>query len=69
MEIKNTEIEDVKIIKPKVFEDQRGFFLNYIKFNSYTLKTFNINTFKEKTSLFTNFPPWPPALPDGSFPP
>ena len=35
MIIQNTNIEDVKIIKPNIYDDERGYFLNLtIKINS-----------------------------------
>ena len=38
MKIENTNIEEVKVIIPKVFEDFRGYF-----FESYSLKNFKDN--------------------------
>ena len=45
MNITETKIPDVKIIEPKVFEDERGFFM----------ESFNQKIWKEKTGLKTNF--------------
>ena len=41
MKIYNTEIKDIKIIKPNVFEDERGFFME--SFRSDFLQSNNIN--------------------------
>ena len=45
MEVIQTEIPDVLIIEPKVFGDERGFFM----------ESFNAETFKAKTGVATNF--------------
>jgi len=45
MEVIQTEIPDVLIIEPKVFGDERGFFL----------ESFNEQTFREKTGVATSF--------------
>ncbi|WP_443936903.1 dTDP-4-dehydrorhamnose 3,5-epimerase [Pedobacter sp. MW01-1-1] len=45
MEIEQTGLKDCVIIKPRVFEDQRGYFF----------ESFNRNTFEEKTGLSGNF--------------
>jgi dTDP-4-dehydrorhamnose 3,5-epimerase len=45
MEVIQTEIPDVFIIEPKVFGDERGFFL----------ESFNEKTFREKTGVITSF--------------
>lgn len=45
MEVIQTEIPDVLIIEPKVFGDERGFFL----------ESFNEKTFREKTGVTTSF--------------
>jgi len=45
MEIQETGLKDCLIIKPRVFEDPRGYFF----------ESFNKNTFEEKTGLSGNF--------------
>jgi len=45
MEIEQTGLKDCIIIKPRVFEDPRGYFF----------ESFNRNTFEEKTGLSGNF--------------
>ena len=45
MEVIKTEFKDLYILRPKVFEDDRGYFL----------ETFNQKVFKEKTGLDINF--------------
>ena len=45
MEVIQTEIPDVLIIEPKVFGDERGFFM----------ESFNAETFKAKTGIATSF--------------
>jgi dTDP-4-dehydrorhamnose 3,5-epimerase len=45
MEVIQTKIPDVLIIEPKVFGDERGFFL----------ESFNQNTFREKTGVTASF--------------
>ena len=45
MEIKETELKGVYIIQPKIFSDERGFFM----------ESFNSKIFKEKTGLKINF--------------
>ena len=45
MEIQETGLKDCLIIKPRVFEDARGYFF----------ESFNKNTFEEKTGLSGNF--------------
>lgn len=45
MEIQETGLKDCVIIKPRVFEDARGYFF----------ESFNKNTFEEKTGLSGNF--------------
>ncbi|RYG17804.1 MAG: dTDP-4-dehydrorhamnose 3,5-epimerase [Chitinophagaceae bacterium] len=45
MEIQETGLKDCLIIKPRVFEDPRGYFF----------ESFNRNTFEEKTGLSGNF--------------
>lgn len=45
MEIEQTELKDCLIIKPRIFEDPRGYFF----------ESFNQNTFEEKTGLSGRF--------------
>lgn len=45
MEIEQTGLKDCVIIKPRIFEDPRGYFF----------ESFNKNTFEEKTGLSGNF--------------
>ena len=45
MQVIETTIPDVKIIEPKVFGDERGFFF----------ESFNLKTFQEKAQIFDDF--------------
>ena len=45
MEVQNAKIKGLKILKPKVYEDERGFFL----------ESFNQKVFEEKVEANTNF--------------
>lgn len=45
MEVEHTNIKDCYVLKPKVFEDERGYFM----------ESFNAKAFKQKTGLDVNF--------------
>ena len=46
MKIENTNIEEVKVIIPKVFEDFRGYFFESFKSNEYLNKGLPAELFK-----------------------